>query len=97
MAVVLKATWVAREGSVDDVQEALRSVAAPSRREPGCRLYQPYRDPAEPRVFHIFEIYDDEAALEAHSSSEHFKTYVLGQAVPLLEHRERAVFETIDV
>lgn len=97
MAVVLRATWTARDGSEEEVLEALRRVASASRQEPGCRLYQPYRDPAEPRVFHIFEIYDDEAALEAHGASEHFKTYVLEQAVPLLEHRERAVFETIDV
>jgi quinol monooxygenase YgiN len=97
MAVVLRATWTARVGSEEAVLDALRNVAAPSQQEPGCRLYQPYRDPADPRVFHIFEIYDDEAALEAHTASEHFKSYVLDQAVPLLEHRERAVFETIDV
>jgi quinol monooxygenase YgiN len=97
MAVVLRATWTARAGSEEAVLDALRSVAVHSRQETGCRLYQPYRDPAEPRVFHIFEIYDDEAALEAHGASEHFKTHVLEQAVPLLEHRERAIFETIDV
>jgi quinol monooxygenase YgiN len=97
MTVVLRATWTAREGCEEAVLAALASIAAASRHEPGCRLYQPYRDPAEPRVFHIFEIYDDEAALEAHGASEHFKTHVLEQAVPLLENRERAVFETIDV
>lgn len=97
MAVVLRATWTVREGSEEAVLDALRSVAARSRQEPGCRLYQPYRDPAEPRVFHIFEIYDDQAALDAHGASEHFKTYVLETAVPLLENRQRAVFETIDV
>jgi quinol monooxygenase YgiN len=97
MAVVLRATWTAREGSEEAVLDALRSVATASRQEPGCMLYQPYRDPGEPRVFHIFEIYVDDAALEAHGASDHFKTYVLEQAVPLLEHRERAVFETIDV
>ena len=67
-----------------------------SREEPGCRFYQAYRDPAEPRVYHIFEIYDDEAAVEAHGASEHFATYALGQAIPVLESRQRAFFETID-
>ena len=72
MAVVLKATWTANEGSEDVVLDA------------------------EPRVVHIFEIYDDEAAVEAHGASEHFATYALGQAIPALESRQREFFETID-
>ena len=43
MAVVLRATWTAREGSEEAMLDALRSIAAPSRQEPGCRL------PALPR------------------------------------------------
>lgn len=96
MAIVLKATWIAREGTEEEVLDALTSVAAASRQEPGCRFYQPYRDPAAPRVFHIFEVYDDGSAVEAHGASEHFRTHVLERAVPLLESRERAFFETID-
>jgi quinol monooxygenase YgiN len=97
VAVVLKATWTTKEGSEDVVLDALEQLAPLSRGEPGCRLYQPYRDPAAPRVIHIIEIYDDEAAVEAHGASEHFRTYALEQAVPLLERRERAFYETIDV
>ncbi len=96
MAVVLKATWTAREGSEDDVLGALEQLAPLSRQEPGCRFYQAYRDPTEPRVFHIFEIYDDEDAVAAHASSPHFEQYALGHAIPLLETRERAFYETID-
>jgi quinol monooxygenase YgiN len=47
-------------------------------------------------VFHIFEIYDDEAAVEAHGASEHFRSYALEQAIPALESRQRRFFETID-
>ncbi len=96
MAVVLKATWTANEGSEEIVLDALERLSPLSREEPGCRFYQAYRDPAEPRVFHIFEIYDDEAAVEAHGASEHFQTYALGQAIPVLESRQREFFETID-
>jgi quinol monooxygenase YgiN len=97
MAVVLKATWTAKDGSEDTVLDALTKLAPLSREEPGCRFYQAYRDPAEPRVFHLFEIYDDEAAVTAHGESEHFKEYALGQAIPELEGRGREFFETIDV
>ena len=96
MAIVLKATWTANDGFEDIVLDALERLSPLSREEQGCLLYQAYRDPAEPRMFHIFEIYDDEAAVEAHGASEHFGTYALGQAIPVLESRQREFFETID-
>jgi quinol monooxygenase YgiN len=97
MAVVLQATWTANEGAEDIVLDALTKLAPRSREEPGCRFYQVYRDPAEPRVFRVFEIYDDEEAVAAHGASEHFKEYGLGQAIPVLEKRERVFFETVDI
>ena len=53
-------------------------------------------DPQDPRAFLIFEIYDDEAALEAHASSDHFREIAAGEAFDLLESRERAFYETMD-
>ncbi len=96
MAVVLKATWIANPGAEETVLDALTRLSPLSRAEPGCRFYQAYRHPAEPRVFHIFEIYDDQDAVAAHAASEHFATYALGLAIPVLETREREFFETID-
>lgn len=96
MAVVLSATWIAREGSEETVLDALVKLSPLSRQEPGCRYYQAYRDPGEPRVFRIFEIYDDQDAVAAHAASPHFERYALGQAIPELETRERAFYETID-
>jgi quinol monooxygenase YgiN len=96
MAIALRATWKAKPGSEAAVLGALQKLAPRSREEPGCRLYQAYHDPDEPGVFHIFEIYDDEEAVAAHGSSEHFQRYVVAGAVPLLENRERRYFETID-
>jgi quinol monooxygenase YgiN len=47
-------------------------------------------------VFLVYEEYDDEAALEAHSASEHFRRYVLEEGIPLLESRERSFYRTLD-
>jgi quinol monooxygenase YgiN len=95
MRHVVTAVWTAKPGQEDIVTDILRQLAPLSRAEPGCRFYQPYRDPAEPRVFRLFEIYDDEPAFQAHCESEHFQRLVLGQAIPLLESRERAFYETV--
>ena len=95
MAFVLAAKWTAREGEGERVGALLAELAGPSRDEPGCRFYQPCRDPESPDVFLIFEIYDDQPAFEAHGASEHFQQIAVGQAFELLESRERTFYETI--
>jgi quinol monooxygenase YgiN len=97
MALVVNAVWTVKPGSLDVVLEALSELAKASRAEPGCLYYMPYRDIATPQVVRIFEVYADEDAFRAHSQSPHFRTIALARAVPELEKRERAIFETIDV
>ena len=95
MAYVVSATWTAQPGQEDVVRDAIDKLAPPSREEAGNRFYQAYQDPAEPSVFRLFEIYDDEEAYAAHGASPHFKEYALEQAIPVLANRERAFFQTI--
>ena len=83
-------------GNEERVERTLLALAAASREEPGCRSYRPTRSVDDPRVFVIYEEYDDEAALEAHSASAHFRRYVLEEGVPLLESRERSFYRTLD-
>src|SRR5436190_19249072 len=86
---VLAVTWVARAGEEERVAAILRQMVPLTRAEPGCVAYAAHRAADEPRRFFLFEEYVDEAALQAHSDSEHFRRHVLGEAVPLLERRER--------
>jgi quinol monooxygenase YgiN len=96
MAYAVTARWTARAGNEEIVLDAIRHMIEPSRAEPGCRLYQPTRDLDDPRVFLLYELYDDEAAYAAHGSSEHAKRWAHGLAIPLLESRERTFGETVD-
>ena len=91
---VLIAKWTAKEGEEANVRAALEQLAGPTRAEPGCRMWQPHVDPENPRVFLIYEQYDDPAALEAHAGSEHFKRIAVEDAIPRLESRERTFYET---
>lgn len=95
MAYVVTATWTAQPGKEDIVRDAIEKLTPPSRQEPGNRFYQAFQDPAEPLVFRLFEIYDDEEAYLAHGASEHFAEYGHGLAIPVLASRERAFYETI--
>ncbi|WP_427918720.1 putative quinol monooxygenase [Streptomyces sp. cg40] len=95
MAYVVTATWTAQPGKEHIVRDAIEKLTPPSRQEPGNRFYQAFQDPAEPLVFRLFEIYDDEDAYLAHGASEHFAEYGHGVAIPVLAGRERAFYETI--
>ncbi|SHH28565.1 Quinol monooxygenase YgiN [Jatrophihabitans endophyticus] len=95
MAYVVSATWTAHPGKEDVVRDAIEKLTPPSRAEPGNRCYQAFQDPAEPQVFRLFEIYDDEQAYAAHGASEHFAQFGHGQAIPVLADRQRAFYETI--
>ena len=92
MSVVLIATWVAKPGHEADIERIIAAMTPPSRAESGCEAYQPHRSTEDPRVFLLYERYADEAAAEAHRTSEHFRTHVEGQALDLLERRERAFY-----
>jgi len=95
MPYVIIATWRAKPGSESTVAATLDELAAASRLEPGCRFYQAQESLETPGVFVVYEIYDDQAAAEVHTASDHFRRLVLEQAVPLLESRERQVLETL--
>ena len=97
MAYVVVATWRAKPETLDLVLDALAELAPASRQEPACRIYQPYRDPADPLTVRLFEVYDDEAGYEAHAASEHFQRLAARHAIPALASRERAFYETVDV
>ena len=64
-----------KEGMQSQFEEvAKKLVAAVRANEPGCKLYALHRS-EDPLVYVFMERYDDQAAVEAHRASDHFKTY----------------------
>jgi (4S)-4-hydroxy-5-phosphonooxypentane-2,3-dione isomerase len=58
---------------VRDFEAAIEANARASREtEPGCRQFDVCRDPADPSLFCLYELYDDEAAVQTHLKSTHF-------------------------
>ena len=43
--------------------------------EPGCRQFDVCQVPADPASFVLYEVYADEAAFEAHASSQHYAEF----------------------
>lgn len=96
MAYVVCATWIAREDEIDAVASAISEMTSPSRGEPENLMYQAHRDPLDPRVFFLYEQYTDESGYRAHLESEHFQQHAVANAIPRLESRTRAFYETWD-
>jgi quinol monooxygenase YgiN len=59
---------VARKGKEDLLQGMLASTRA----EPGCRLYELYESGERGR-FYFYELWENQAALEQHAASPHYK------------------------
>jgi quinol monooxygenase YgiN len=58
---------------VDAFAQAIEENARASRdTEPGCRQFDVCRDPADAQHFFLYELYDDEAAIQEHLQSAHF-------------------------
>jgi (4S)-4-hydroxy-5-phosphonooxypentane-2,3-dione isomerase len=58
---------------IEDFAAAIADNARASREtEPGCRQFDVCRDPADPSLFFLYELYDDDAAIQAHLRAPHF-------------------------
>ncbi|MBW4708970.1 antibiotic biosynthesis monooxygenase [Roseobacter sp. YSTF-M11] len=52
-----------------------RNATASLTEEPGCRQFDVATDPTRPEEVFLYELYVDEAAFQAHLTTEHFRTF----------------------
>jgi quinol monooxygenase YgiN len=90
--LLVVAQWEAKEGEADKVASILDRFLPEAQREEGAKLFLISRAKENPAQFLFYELFRDEAAFKAHQESAHFKTYIAGQALPLLAKRERAQY-----
>jgi (4S)-4-hydroxy-5-phosphonooxypentane-2,3-dione isomerase len=94
--IVLVAKYIVKTGQGDAVEAALHRMAPLVKAgEPGCTLYHANRSTENPDVFLLYEHYTDEAALQAHRETPHFKDIIEGTIVPLLDARQRELYTSV--
>jgi quinol monooxygenase YgiN len=93
--LLIVAQWEAREGQADRVAGILDRFLPEAQKEPGAKLFLISRGKENPAQFLFYELFRDEAAFKAHQESTHFKTWIAGEALPLLAKRERAQYELL--
>ncbi len=66
------ARLIARKGKEDQLRVLLQDMLAPTRIEPGCKLYELYESDSRGR-FYFYERWENQAALDQHIATPHFK------------------------
>ena len=84
---VIIATYDAAQGKGDELAAELEQMRGPTRAEPGCRSYDVYRSREDEHRFVLVEVYEDEAAFQAHCNADYFEEHIKQGAWSLLEDR----------
>ena len=73
------ALWVKVRVKADQKQRFLKAIEEDAlgseRDEPGCLRFNVLQDEKDPNVYYFFEVYKDQAALEAHRTMPHYATW----------------------
>lgn len=87
--LIVTAFWEAKPSEVDAVAGIVRKYLPQAQREPGVKAFQIHQSLTEPHKFFFYEVFRDEAAFADHQQTDHFKTLIVGEALPKLVKRER--------
>ncbi|PWC45799.1 putative quinol monooxygenase [Azospirillum sp. TSO22-1] len=73
--IVITATIEAVPGKDAELAQALDTLCAATRREPGCRTFRAMRVRGQPGRFVLWEHFADQEAFDAHLRMEHTRAY----------------------
>jgi quinol monooxygenase YgiN len=92
---VITAFWETKPGEEDSVAGRLRKFLPEARKEAGVKEFQIHQSVTKPQEFFFYEVFSAETAFADHQQTQHFKKYILGEAIPKLAKRERSQFRFI--
>jgi quinol monooxygenase YgiN len=74
MSIIIVARVKAKQGSEKQLEDALRAMVPNVRSEAGTEAYILHKSVQDPGVFLFYEVYKDQAAVEAHRKTPHMAT-----------------------
>ena len=75
MPISKEVIFVAKEENIEELKALLTTMIEPSRSSRGCLLYHIYQMEEKPTTFVVIESWENEAALDGHKNSPHYKHY----------------------
>ncbi|MGE0406996.1 MAG: putative quinol monooxygenase, partial [Candidatus Korobacteraceae bacterium] len=94
--IVLLVQFTVKPGNEEKTREIIRIMQENTRREPGCRQYVGHQSTENPLQFMFYEVYDDQAALDAHRAAPYFKAQINGALDPIIETRSRQLYHVVE-
>tara|TARA_B100000003_G_C10734822_1_gene292581 strand:- start:76 stop:384 length:309 start_codon:yes stop_codon:yes gene_type:complete len=76
--IIVLASFYPKKDKMNEAREIILSMIKPTRSEEGNELYNFYEEKNNKNInpiFHLFEIYRDNDALDFHRNSTHYKNY----------------------
>lgn len=94
--IVLKVDMVVKPGTEAQCKEYIRLLQEHSRKETGCVQYVGHQSLDDSRRFLFYEVYRDQAALQAHREAPYFAQYVHGGLDGIMESRTRELYTPVE-
>ena len=98
MSSIVIARFFPKPGSEARVESILREMVIHTRNEPGCRRYDFYQSSAASteKAFGLIEQYADQAAIQAHRETAHYKAYRANIMELLAKPIDVAILDPLD-
>ena len=80
MSLIVAGTVRVPAENLEGLRPHMLAMMAASRAEDGCAAYGYAEDVAEPGLIHVFEVWRDQAALDAHFKTAHMGRLARGVA-----------------
>jgi (4S)-4-hydroxy-5-phosphonooxypentane-2,3-dione isomerase len=78
----------------DNYLAAITENGIAAAKEPGCRRFDILNLASDPNHFFLYEVYENEAAFQAHRASEHFQKYAATTAKMVAKRESRPMTVT---
>ena len=73
--IILNVHFQAAPGHEEKLGAQLHALVAPTHEEPGCLIYELHFDPEDPSKFMFYEKFANQAAVDYHLNTPHFKQF----------------------
>jgi len=93
--LVLAVHLTMQPGHDEEITQGFHKLQSATRQEPGCIAYIVQRSRQNPNRFLVYEQYKDEAALQAHRDSQHFKQFATEGVFRFVSERQAELFDPI--
>jgi quinol monooxygenase YgiN len=78
--------------NLDGASAPMARVVAATREEPGCIKYAYAPEPGDPGLIHVSEVWESQAALDAHFEAAHMKQWQADRASLGMTERQITVY-----